>query len=88
MKKTKPSIAVSDARGVRTLHVGGEAIQSAMRIAEPFALHSAAAAVCDAPHFEFQNNQKSCARQVTKPAAPAGRTTPSGPVRNNRKPFF
>jgi len=34
----KPSIAVSDARGVRTLHVGGEAIQSAMRIAEPDAL--------------------------------------------------
>jgi spermidine synthase len=34
----KPPIAVSDERGVRTLHVGGEAIQSAMRIAEPFAL--------------------------------------------------
>ena len=31
-------IAVSDKRGVRTLHVGGEAIQSAMRIAEPDAL--------------------------------------------------
>ena len=38
MKKPKSSIAVSDARGVRTLHVGGEAIQSAMRIADPFAL--------------------------------------------------
>jgi spermidine synthase len=37
MKKPS-SIAVSDSRGVRTLHVGGEAIQSAMRIAEPFAL--------------------------------------------------
>jgi spermidine synthase len=36
--KGKPAIAVSDARGVRTLHVGGEAIQSAMRIAEPHAL--------------------------------------------------
>jgi spermidine synthase len=34
----KPSIAVSDERGVRTLHVGGEAIQSAMRIADPHAL--------------------------------------------------
>ena len=34
----KPAIAVSDSRGVRTLHVGGEAIQSAMRIAEPDAL--------------------------------------------------
>lgn len=29
---------MSDSRGVRTLHVGGEAIQSAMRVAEPFAL--------------------------------------------------
>ena len=38
MTVRKPSIAVSDARGVRTLHVGGEAIQSAMRIAEPDAL--------------------------------------------------
>ncbi len=38
MKKRPPSIAVSDARGVRSLHVGGEAIQSAMRIADPFAL--------------------------------------------------
>ena len=38
VKKSRSSIAVSDARGVRTLHVGGEAIQSAMRIADPFAL--------------------------------------------------
>ena len=38
MKKAKSSLAVSDSRGVRTLHVGGEAIQSSMRIAEPFAL--------------------------------------------------
>jgi spermidine synthase len=37
-KKSKSSIAVSDARGVRTLHVGGEAIQSAMRIDDPHAL--------------------------------------------------
>jgi spermidine synthase len=37
-KKSKSSIAVSDARGVRTLHVGGEAIQSAMRIDDPQAL--------------------------------------------------
>lgn len=29
---------MSDSRGVRTLHVGGEAIQSAMRIDDPFAL--------------------------------------------------
>lgn len=34
----KPAIAVSDERGVRTLHVGGEAIQSSMRIADPHAL--------------------------------------------------
>jgi len=38
MKKRNPAIAVSDARGVRSLHVGGEAIQSAMRIGDPFAL--------------------------------------------------
>jgi spermidine synthase len=34
----KSAIAVSDARGVRTLHVGGEAIQSAMRLDDPYAL--------------------------------------------------
>jgi len=38
MKNRKPSIAVSEARGLRTLHIGGEAIQSTMRIAEPDAL--------------------------------------------------
>jgi spermidine synthase len=38
MARGKPSIAVSDARGVRTLHVGGEAIQSSMRIDDPYAL--------------------------------------------------
>lgn len=38
MKKQKPAIAVSDARGMRSLHVGGEAIQSSMKISEPFAL--------------------------------------------------
>jgi spermidine synthase len=37
-KKSKSPIAVSDARGLRTLHVGGEAIQSAMRIDDPHAL--------------------------------------------------
>ncbi len=37
-KKQGSPVAVSDARGVRTLHVGGEAIQSAMRIDDPFAL--------------------------------------------------
>src|SRR5258707_5889920 len=37
-KKARSSIAVSDARGVRTLHVGGEAIQSAMRLDDPHAL--------------------------------------------------
>jgi spermidine synthase len=36
--KPKPSIAVSDARGVRSLHVGGDAIQSAMRLGDPHAL--------------------------------------------------
>ena len=38
MKKDKPTIAVSDARGVRSLHVGGEAIQSSMKLGDPFAL--------------------------------------------------
>ena len=38
MKKPKPSIAVSDGHGYRTLHVGGEAIQSTMRIADPWSL--------------------------------------------------
>jgi spermidine synthase len=38
MKKKKSSIAVSDSRGMRTLHVGGEAIQSSMRLDAPFAL--------------------------------------------------
>jgi len=37
-KKPGSPVAVSDARGVRTLHVGGEAIQSAMRIDDPFTL--------------------------------------------------
>ena len=36
--KPRSSIAVSDVRGVRTLHVGGEAIQSAMRLDDPYAL--------------------------------------------------
>jgi spermidine synthase len=38
MKKDKPTIAVSDLRGVRSLHVGGEAIQSSMKLGDPFAL--------------------------------------------------
>ena len=38
MSRGKPSIAVSDRSGLRTLRVGGEAIQSAMLIAEPHAL--------------------------------------------------
>jgi spermidine synthase len=36
--KPKPSIGVSEARGVRTLHVGGDAIQSSMRLEDPCAL--------------------------------------------------
>jgi spermidine synthase len=36
--KSKPSIAVSDERGVRSMHVGGEAIQSSMRLGDPYAL--------------------------------------------------
>jgi spermidine synthase len=33
-----PALTVSEASGVRTLHVGGAAIQSSMRLADPFAL--------------------------------------------------
>jgi len=34
----RPDLVVSEERGVRHLHVGGEAIQSAMRLEDPFAL--------------------------------------------------
>jgi spermidine synthase len=34
----RPDLVVSEERGVRHLHVGGEAIQSAMRLDDPFAL--------------------------------------------------
>ncbi|HEX9184420.1 MAG TPA: fused MFS/spermidine synthase [Burkholderiales bacterium] len=34
----RPALTVSEERGVRTLHVGGEAIQSSMRLSAPFAL--------------------------------------------------
>ena len=37
-QKNLPAIAVSDERGVRSLHVGGEAIQSSMKLGDPFAL--------------------------------------------------
>lgn len=35
---SRPALTVSEERGVRTLHVGGEAIQSSMRLSAPFAL--------------------------------------------------
>jgi spermidine synthase len=38
VKSKRSVIAVSDSRGVRSLHVGGEAIQSAMKLGDPFAL--------------------------------------------------
>jgi len=38
MGRPKTAIAVTNARGVRTLHIGGEAIQSAMRLDDPWAL--------------------------------------------------
>jgi len=37
-KEKRPDLTVSEERGVRYLHVGGEAIQSAMRMEDPFAL--------------------------------------------------
>ncbi len=36
--RRRPPVAVSESRGLRTLHVGGEAVQSAMRLDDPFAL--------------------------------------------------
>ncbi len=37
-KAKRPDLVVSEERGVRHLHVGGEAIQSAMRLEDPYAL--------------------------------------------------
>jgi spermidine synthase len=37
-KAKRPDLVVSEERGVRHLHVGGEAIQSAMRLDDPYAL--------------------------------------------------
>jgi spermidine synthase len=37
-RKRRPDLVVSEERGVRHLHVGGEAIQSAMRLEDPYAL--------------------------------------------------
>ena len=37
---------------------------------QPFAFHGAATPAHDAPHFEFQNNPKSCARQVANSTYP------------------
>ncbi len=37
-KAIRPHLVVSEERGVRHLHVGGEAIQSAMRLSDPYAL--------------------------------------------------
>jgi spermidine synthase len=37
-KAKRPPLVVSEERGVRHLHVGGEAIQSAMRLEDPYAL--------------------------------------------------
>ena len=37
-KRRRPDLVVSEERGVRHLHVGGEAIQSAMRLDDPWAL--------------------------------------------------
>ena len=34
----RPALSVSEHRGVRLLHVGGKAVQSAMRLADPYAL--------------------------------------------------
>jgi hypothetical protein len=48
---------------------------------QPFALHCAATTARDAPHFEFQNNPKSCARQVANlPLPPVVPAVPDSPA--------
>ena len=37
-RRREPAITVSEARGLRMLHIGGDAIQSAMRVTDPHAL--------------------------------------------------
>jgi spermidine synthase len=37
-RRRRAPLAVSEARGVRTLHLGSDAIQSAMRVGDPYAL--------------------------------------------------
>src|SRR6202171_3380212 len=55
---------------------------------QPFALHGAATAACDAPHFEFQNNPKSRARQVANlPHPPVVPAVPDPPA-TDAKRFF
>jgi len=52
---------------------------------QPFALHGAATAAGDAPHFEFQNNPKSCTRQVAnlpRPTVIPARLDPSATIAN------
>jgi spermidine synthase len=38
MKTRKPAPVISESRGVRALHLGGDAVQSAMRLDDPYAL--------------------------------------------------
>jgi hypothetical protein len=52
---------------------------------QPFALHGAATAARDAPYFEFQNNPKSCTRQVANlphPTVVPARLDPSATIAN------
>ena len=37
-RRREPLLTVSESRGLRSLHIGGDAIQSAMRVADPYAL--------------------------------------------------
>src|ERR1700676_2937870 len=55
---------------------------------QPFALHGAAMAARDAPHFEFQNNPKSCARKVANLPHPPVVPTAADPPATAANRFF
>ena len=55
---------------------------------QPLAFHRAATPARDAPHLKFQNNPKSCARQVANPAYPFIVPALLDPPATRRRPFF
>jgi hypothetical protein len=55
---------------------------------QPFALHGAATAARDAPHFQFQNNPKACTRQVANMPRPSVVPTLLNPPATTANRFF